>query len=61
MAKAIEFKKGFHLKSVIKHASGRQVKIEILAEVEIDSNGDVFGIFGVCRDITKSEDILEKA
>jgi PAS domain S-box-containing protein len=60
MAKAIEFKKGFHLKSVIKQASGRQVKIEILAEVEIDSNGDVFGIFGVCRDITKSEDILEK-
>jgi PAS domain S-box-containing protein len=60
LAQAVELKKGFHLKSVIKHTSGRLVKVEILAEVEIDQNGDVFGVFGVCRDITKSEDTLEK-
>lgn len=60
IAQAIEFKRGSHFKSVIKHALGHLVKIEILAEVEIDAHGEVLGIFGVCRDITTSEDTLEK-
>ena len=60
MAQAIKLKQGFYLKSIIKNLSGQQVKVEVLAEVEIDSNGEVTGIFGICRDITKSEEIIEK-
>ena len=60
MEQAVELKQGFHLKSTIKHTSGHLVKVEILAEVEIDTDGEVFGVFGVCRDITKSEETLEK-
>ncbi|WP_085299859.1 hybrid sensor histidine kinase/response regulator [Cognaticolwellia mytili] len=60
MKQAIELKQGFHFKSVVKHASGQFVKVEVLAEVEVDTDGEVFGVFGVCRDITKSEETLEK-
>jgi PAS domain S-box-containing protein len=60
MSNAITLKQGFYLKSVIKHVSGKPLKIEVLAEVEIDAEGEVSGIFGVCRDITKSEDTIEK-
>lgn len=60
MVNAARLKKGFYIKSTIEHTSGKIVKVEVLAEVEIDSNGDVAGIFGVCRDITKSEEIIEK-
>jgi signal transduction histidine kinase len=60
MAQAVELKKGFHLKGIIKHSLGQLVKVEVLAEVEIDTDGKVFGVFGVCRDITKSEETLEK-
>lgn len=60
MANAVKQKQGFYVKSVIKHQSGRRVKVEVLAEVEIDSEGEVAGIFGVCRDITKSEETIEK-
>jgi len=60
LAQAIKLKQGFHFKSVIRHSSGQLVKVEVLAEVEIDGDGEVFGVFGVCRDITKSEHTLEK-
>ena len=60
MANAVKQKQGFYTKSVIKHASGQLVKVEVLAEVEIDSDGEVVGVFGVCRDITKSEETIEK-
>ncbi|MEW6991744.1 PAS domain S-box protein [Colwelliaceae bacterium 6441] len=60
LASAIENKKGFHYKSVINHARGKQVKVESLGEVELNSVGEVIGIFGVFRDITKSEDLFEK-
>jgi len=58
--KAIKEKKGFHFKSTIIHALGRKVKVESLGEVELDSSGEVVGIFGVFRDITKKEEIFEK-
>jgi PAS domain S-box-containing protein len=60
MDQALKLKQGFYFKSVVKHDTGRLVKVEVLAEVEIDSDGEVCGVFGVCRDITKSEETLEK-
>lgn len=60
MADAIKLKQGFYIKSIIKNLSGEQVKVEVLAEVEIDSNGEVTGVFGICRDITTSEETIEK-
>lgn len=57
---AITEKKGFHFKSVINHALGKKVKVESLGEVELDSAGEVVGVFGVFRDITKAEDVFEK-
>lgn len=60
MLNAVKLKQGFHIKSVIKHVSGKLIKVEVLAEVEIDTDGEVIGVFGVCRDITKSEETIEK-
>jgi len=57
---AISEKKGFHFKSEILHASGKAIKVESIGEVELDSAGDVVGVFGVFRDITASEDVFEK-
>jgi len=58
--KAIKNKEGFHFKSVILQPSGQQLKVESVGEVELNENGDVIGVFGVFKDITKSEDIVEK-
>jgi len=60
MQTAISNKKGFRFKGTIKHALGKTVKVETLAEVELDTNGEVVGVFGVFRDITQSADIFEK-
>lgn len=57
---AIKNKRGFHFKSSINHALGKKIKVECLGEVELDTSGEVVGIFGVFRDITKSEDLFEK-
>ncbi|NQZ22743.1 MAG: PAS domain S-box protein [Colwellia sp.] len=57
---AISNKQGFHFKSAIKHKLGRKVKVECIGEVELNTAGDVVGVFGVLKDITKSEDIFEK-
>lgn len=57
---SIETKEGFRFKSVIRHALGKKVKIECLGDVELDNNGDVIAVFGVIRDITKSEEVFEK-
>lgn len=57
---AIKFKKGFYFKSAIYDTCGNVVKVESLGEVELDSDGDVIGVFGVFRDITKSEMVFEK-
>ena len=57
---AIRDKKGFYFKSTIVQPIGRKVKVESMGEVEIDSKGEVTGVFGVFNDISKSENILEK-
>jgi PAS domain S-box-containing protein len=57
---AIQNRQGFRFKSVIKHKLGYSVKVECLGEVEVNSKGQVVGIFGVIKDITKSEDVFEK-
>jgi PAS domain S-box-containing protein len=57
---AITNKKSFHFKSSIKHALGKKIKVELLGKVQVDREDEVVGVFGVFRDITKSEDVLEK-
>jgi signal transduction histidine kinase/PAS domain-containing protein len=57
---SIEHQQGFRYKSVIRNKLGNKVKVECLGEVEINSKGEVVGIFGVFKDITKSEDVFEK-
>ena len=57
---AIKNRQGFRYKSIIKHKLGYPVKVECLGEVEVNSKGEVVGIFGVFKDITKSEDVFEK-
>jgi len=57
---AIEQKKGFHCKSTIIRPLGAKIKVESLGEIELDDAGEVIGIFGIYRDITKAEDIFEK-
>ncbi len=57
---AIANKKSFHFKSTIKHVLGKKVKVELLGKVQVDRKGNVVGVFGVFRDITKSEDVFEK-
>lgn len=60
LEQAIANKKGFYFKSIIVNALGKKVKIETLGEVELDSLGNVIGLFGVFRDISKSEELFEK-
>lgn len=57
---AIKNKQGFHFKSTITHKLGKKIKIESLGEVELNTEGEVVGVFGVLRDITKSEITFEK-
>ncbi len=60
LEKAVKNNEGFYFKSVIIDSYGKKVKVETLGEVETDSSGDVIGLFGVFRDITKSEELFEK-
>lgn len=60
LQKSIESGQGFHFKSTIIQPNGKKVKVEALGEVEKNSKGDVVGIFGVFRDITKAEETFEK-
>ncbi|NMP31386.1 PAS domain S-box protein [Thalassotalea sp. M1531] len=50
----------YYNKSTIIRSNGRKAKIETIGEVEVDSNGNVIALFGICRDVTKSEVIFEK-
>lgn len=52
--------KGFYHKGMIIKPSGKKIKIEIMTEVEVDKQGKAVAIFGICRNITKVEDTLEK-
>ena len=38
----------------------KKCKIETIGEVEVDSQGNVIALFGICRDISKSEETFEK-
>ncbi len=58
--RAITEIKGYYNKSTISLASGRKVKIENIGEVELNNEGKVIALFGICRDITKSEEVFEK-
>ena len=57
---AIENKQGFYFKAGIKRTSGQKVKIEAIGDVELNGHGQVVSIFGLFRDITKSEHVFEK-
>jgi PAS domain S-box-containing protein len=57
---AIHQLRPFHLKTQITQPTGQKVKVEIIAEVERDNNGIALAIFGVYKDITRSEDLFEK-
>lgn len=57
---AIEKQQPFSLKTSLTQSAGRKVKVEVIAEVERDSNGKALALFGVYKDITRSEDLFEK-
>ncbi|KGJ87670.1 ATP-binding protein [Colwellia psychrerythraea] len=57
---AIHQQQPFYLKTALTQPSGRKVKVEVIAEVERDCNGIVMAVFGVYKDITRSEDLFEK-
>ena len=52
--------KGYYNKSHIIQPSGRKRKVENIGKVEFDEKGEITALFGICRDITKSEEIFEK-
>lgn len=49
-----------YLKSILRQPSGKQVKVEIIGEIEHDQNGEVVSVFGVYKDITEHEEQLRK-
>ncbi len=57
---AINQQQPFYLKTTVLQPAGRKTKVEIIAEVERDSKGVAIAIFGVYKDITRSEDLFEK-
>ena len=57
---AIHQQQPFHFKTQLTQSAGKKVKVEIIAEVERDSNGIALAVFGVYKDITSSEDLFEK-
>ncbi len=60
MNTATEHFEPFYLKTALILADGKKVKVEIIAEVERNISGEVQAIFGVYKDITRSEDMFEK-
>ncbi len=60
IAQAKQQGQGFYHKGIVVKPSGKKIRIEITAEVEVDSTGEVIALFGICRDITKTESTLEK-
>ncbi|REL26589.1 PAS domain S-box protein [Thalassotalea euphylliae] len=57
---SIECAQSFYHKSSIVLANGKKAKIETIGEVEVDSDGKVIALFGISRDITRSEAVFEK-
>lgn len=60
MAQCIEKKKPYYSKKMFQKSSGACTHIETIGEVEFDETGDVIALFGICRDVTKEEDVFEK-
>jgi len=60
IVQAKEQKQGFYHKGTIQRKSGKKIQIETTAEVEFNNDGEVVALFGICRDITKAEMMLEK-
>ena len=58
--KAENAHQGFYHKGLINKPSGKKIKIEVMAEVEVNPQGQAIALFGVCRNITKVEESLEK-
>lgn len=58
--RAINQQQPFYLKTTLLLASGKKVKVEIIAEIEWNNKGKVQAVFGVYKDITRSEEIFEK-
>ena len=60
LSTAISSEKGFYFKACIKRPSGEKIKIETIGEVELDHQGKVVAIFGLFRDINRTEAVFEK-
>jgi len=52
--------KGYYNKCTIVQPIGPKRKVETIGEVEVNNKGEVIALFGICRDITKSEEVFEK-
>lgn len=50
----------FEMKTAITKSKGRKIKVEIIAEVELDGDGNTLSVFGAYKDITRNEDLFEK-
>lgn len=57
---AINNKQSFHYKSIISQPFGKQIKVAVHGDVELNENGDVIGVFGVFKDIDQFEEAIEK-
>ena len=58
--KAIKDKTGFVCKGTIVRRDNTRVKVESIGEIEVDTDGNVIGIIGVFRNITKQVQNIEK-
>lgn len=52
--------KSYYQKTSIVQPAGSKRKIETIGEVEFNDKGVVTALFGISRDITKSEEVIEK-
>lgn len=57
---AIHQQQPFYFKTMLTQPAGKKMRVEIIAEVERDHNGVALAVFGVYKDITRSEDLFEK-
>jgi len=58
--KTLTEKKSYYQKSSIVQPAGSKRKIETIGEVEFNEKGGITALFGISRDITKSEEVIEK-
>jgi signal transduction histidine kinase len=57
---ATQFQQPFTLKTTLTQPNGKAIKVEIIAEIETDLNGNALALFGVYKDISRSEELFEK-